>query len=204
MHDLRTSQEHSGINSGSDTSVAAAAMMRMADGDGQGIGSVVAVIGGFWQQHANHEFDLRFVAVAHAYHGLFDGVGRVFRDQQTGSGRYKHRDAAGLAELERCAGILVDKGVFNSRFIWPVAGQHLHQAVVQLAQPFGKAGLAIGLHRTRCHEAKAAALAFDDTPAGVAQAGIYANDADSFRHDFCFESGLSDSVENNAGLQDER
>jgi hypothetical protein len=55
--------------------------MGVADGDGEGIGRVVAVELGAGQQHAHHRPDLDFLGVAGADDGLLDGVGSVFGDR---------------------------------------------------------------------------------------------------------------------------
>ena len=87
--------------------------MGVGDGDGERVGGVGAVGGRARQEAPHHGADLALVAMACADHGLLDGVGRIFGDDDARKRRHEQGDPARLAELERCRSVTVDESLLD-------------------------------------------------------------------------------------------
>jgi len=157
--------------------------MGMGDGDRQRVGGIMARWSGLGQQHAEHHADLRLVAMAGADDGLLDKIRCVFGDQHPGLGGHHEGDAAGLAELQGGGGVLVDEGGLNRRLVRPVCVDHLHHRVMERHQPHGERGRLVGLGRAAGDVDETVALDLDHPPAGAAEPGIDAKDANRSAHD---------------------
>ena len=157
-------------------------VMRMADGDGQRIGRVVAVEGGARQQHADHRPDLLLLGVAGADDRLLDLVRRVFGDGQPGLGRDEKGDAPRLAELQRRRGVAVDEGLLDRRLVGRVVADHRREPAVQRQQPVRQLAVERRMDRAGGDEGERIAARRDDAPAGAAEAGIDAEDANLSDH----------------------
>ena len=84
-------------------------MMRVGDGDGEGVGGVGAGDRHPGQQTGDHGVDLGFLGAASADNGFLDKAGGIFAHLEAGAGRRHQDDAAGLAELQRRLRVLVDE-----------------------------------------------------------------------------------------------
>ena len=92
--------------------------------------------------------------------------------------RHQQGHAAGLAELQRGARILVDEGLLDRRLVRRIGGEDRLRAVLQLDQPVGqRAAFASELDAAVGDMREPLPLALDDAPAGTAQARIDADDA---------------------------
>ncbi len=152
-------------------------MMSMADRDGQRVSRVGAVKLGLRQQHADHQLDLRFVAVADADDSFFNSIGGVFSDLKSGTGGYQHGNAPCLSQFQCGAGILVDESVLYRRLMRQMSMDGIHQAVMELTKSAGQVCFSVGAHCSTGNELEAAAGAVDNSPTGAAQAWIDADDS---------------------------
>ena len=89
-------------------------MVRVADRDGERVGSIVRLRGGLRQENTEHDADLVLVGVARADDGLLHEVRRVFGDRNPGARRNEHCDAARLTELLKSHGIEKVSAVVSS------------------------------------------------------------------------------------------
>ena len=74
-------------------------MVRVSDRDRQRIGSIGRVRSRLWQQKADHGLDLAFLGVSRAGDSLFDQIGRIFGNRQSGARRGEKCDASRLTKL---------------------------------------------------------------------------------------------------------
>src|SRR5262249_2852635 len=100
---------------------------------------------------------------------------------QAALGRGQQRHAAGLAQLQGRARILVDERLLDRRLQRLEARDHGDQALVKLAQTVGELALTV-----RCDEAaryidEAHAVGLHEAPAGPPEAWIDADDANRLR-----------------------
>ena len=156
----------------------ALAMMRMRDGDRQRVGGVRALRIGLRQQHAEHHPDLVLVGMARADHGLLHLVGRVFGDGNSGHRRRQHRDAARLAELQRRHAVLVDEGLLDRGLARIELAEHPRKPCMDRHEPLGQRQVLARLDRAAGDEDQPVAVDVDHAPAGAAEAGVDAEDAD--------------------------
>ena len=155
----------------------ARAMAGVTYGNGQRIGLVRALEPGLRQQEADHHLDLLLLRVAGADHGLLDDVGRILGNPQAALGRGQQRHAPRLAELQCRAGILVDEGLLDRRFLRLEARDHAAEALVELAQAIGQFAVAVRGHMSAGHVREPHAVRLHDAPPRAAEAGIDADDA---------------------------
>ena len=156
--------------------------MRVRHRDGERVGGIVRRRVGLGQEHPDHHPHLRLVAVAGADDAFLDQVRRIFGDRHAGSRRHHHGDAAGLAELERRARILAHEGQFDRRLIGPEFVENAHQAVMNDQKPRGERIAIVGGHRAAADKAQRIAGDLDHAPAGAAEPGIDAEDANRAVH----------------------
>ena len=158
------------------------AVMRVADGDGERIGRVVAVEGGAGEEHPDHRPDLLLLGMAGADDGLLDLVRRVFGHRQPRLRRDEERDAPRLAELQRRRGVAVDEGLLDRRLVGRVGADHLGEPAVDREQPLRQLAVERRVDRAGGDEGERIAARRDDPPAGVAEAGIDAENANLLGH----------------------
>ena len=109
---------------------------------------------------------------------FFTRLGAYSATSNAGDRRHQHGDAARLPELEGRGGILVDEGRLHGRFVGRMEFlDHPPQAVVNGDKPEREAGLVVGRDRPAGHEAQPIALDRHHAPAGAAEPGIDAEDA---------------------------
>jgi hypothetical protein len=106
--------------------------MRVTDGHGQSVCRIAA--GGFCtrQQPRDHGMNLHLVGMAHANHGFFDVVWRIFKHHDTEQSGHQQRHTARLAELQGGIGVFVDEGFFHRAGLRRPCPHHFSDAVVQL------------------------------------------------------------------------
>ena len=85
-----------------------------------------------------------------------------------------------MAQLQRRGRIDVDEDLFDRRLVAVIGGADLADLLQQMQQPLGEGRLVVGRDDAVRDPAQAAALAFDDAPAGAAQAGIEPQDPSRF------------------------
>ena len=120
--------------------------------------------------------------MADADHGLLDKIGGIFRDIEPGERRHDQRDAPRLAELQRRLRIAVDEGLLDGGLMRAMGREHLVQPFVQLPQALAERQRTVALDAAASDEGKLAAFRDDDAPAGLAEAGIDAEDANRGCH----------------------
>ena len=87
--------------------------MRVGDRDGERVGGIGAGDLHAGKQARDHRMDLRFLGAAGADHGLLDQRAAIFADRDPGARRAHQHHPAGLAELERRLGVLVDEHLLD-------------------------------------------------------------------------------------------
>ena len=161
----------------------APAMMGVAYRDRERVGRIGRLRIGLRQQHADHHANLSLLSVPGADDRLLHQVGRIFRNRQSGDRRHQHGDAARLSELEGCGRILVDEGRLDGSFVGRMLFHHPPQAVVDGEEPCCEAGPVVGRKRAASQKAQAIAIDRHHAPAGAAEPGIDAEDANRPAHD---------------------
>ena len=129
------------------------------------------------QQHPDHHRHLGLLGVADADDCLLDEIGRVFGDRQALEGERRERDAARLAELQRRLRIAVDESLLDRRLGRPLAFDEARERAMDRREPLGERGRRVGVDRAAGDIAEARSHDLDHAPAGVAQAGVDAEDA---------------------------
>ena len=89
----------------------------------------------------------------------------------------RERNAARLAEFQRRLRIAVDEGLLDRRLMRPLAFDQTGQQAMDRRQALGERGCGVGLDRAATDEDQPRAGGLDHAPAGRAQAGIDAEDA---------------------------
>ncbi len=119
-------------------------VMGVGDGDGERVGRVGAGDLHSRQEALDHGVDLRLLRAAGADHRLLDQPRRIFADRDGQAGGGEENDSAGLAELQRRLGIVVDEHLLDRGRAGPVLGEDGEKAAVQLEQPGRQLGLGVG------------------------------------------------------------
>jgi hypothetical protein len=102
--------------------------MKVADRDGQSVGSVHGLGGGSeFEQARNHVLYLLFLGPAITNHGRFDGKRGIFRDLKSRSGGGQHGNAANLAQLQRGLDVQRVKHIFDGDLIGLMARDDFSQ-----------------------------------------------------------------------------
>ena len=122
----------------------AGAVVGVADGDREGVGSVGAADCRGRKKTAHHHLHWVLLGATGTDHGHFHGLGAVFGDRDAGERRGKQRDGAGVAEFQGRGAVSIDVCFLDSRLVGAVGGDQLGQRVVEGAQVFGQAGGDIG------------------------------------------------------------
>ncbi len=104
--------------------------------------------------------------------------GRIFGNRNAEHRGRKHGDAAGLAELQRRDAVLVGEGLFDRGFRRLEVIEHGFEPLMNRQQPARERQIVWRLDRAAADEGQTIALALDHAPAGAAEAGIDAEDAD--------------------------
>jgi len=107
---------------------------------------------------------------------FFDRRGAVFDDGEAAAGRRQQHDPAGVAELQRGAGVLVDETFLDGGFRGSVAIEHLVERGVKLGEPVSDGAVLPWMDRPRGDAGEAVAAHLDDSPAGMAQTWIEADE----------------------------
>ena len=129
------------------------------------------------QQHLDHHLHLRLFGVADADHRLLDQVGGVFGDRQFHQRQRRQRRAARLAELQRRLRVAVDEGFLDRRLGRPLVVDELGDRAMDQRQPLGERSRRVGVDRAAADIGQPGPRSLDQAPAGVAQAGVDAEDA---------------------------
>ena len=108
---------------------------------------------------------------------FFIEIGRIFRDRQIHQRERGERDAARLAEFQRRLRIAVDEGLLDRRLGRPLAFDQPRQRAMDEREPLGQRGRRVGVDRAAGDIAEPRPRDFDHAPAGVAQAGVDAENA---------------------------
>ena len=157
-------------------------MVRVADGDRQGIGRIGALEGRRRQQDLDHHLDLRLFGMAGADHRFLDQVGGVLAHRQPAQCRRHQHHAARLAQLQRRTRPGGNKGLFHRRLLGRIGVEHLDDAAMQLDQPVGECALDRRRDGAAGDKAQPVAIALDDAPTATSQARINPDDSHCFRH----------------------
>src|SRR6478672_3229778 len=153
-------------------------MMRVTDGDSEGISGILAFGIGLWQQHTDHHADLRLFSVTGADDGLFHDVGGVFGNGDSGLRRHEHGDAARLPELQGRRRIRVDESRLHRRLVRTIALDDRDQPIMDHQQAGAEFGALARFKRTAGDVNQPISVALYETPAGAAEPRIdaeYAN-----------------------------
>ena len=111
----------------------------MADRDRQRVGRVVRRRQRRQaEQQLHHLLHLVLLGAAVADHRALDFGRRVLDDRQPGFDGRQHRDAARVTELERAAGVVRVKQIFDGDAVGPALREEHGQPGVNLQQLFGK------------------------------------------------------------------
>ena len=167
-----------------------AAIVGVADGNGQRVGGVVALEFGLGHQDLQHHVDLLLLAMADANHCLLHRVRCIFRDPQARARRHQHGNATGLPELQGGDGVLVDEGLLDRRLVRLVGMHDFRQAVVQLAEPGRQIHVSVGGDGAGGDEAQRVAQRLDDAPAAAAEARVNADNSNRVLHGVTLASRL--------------
>lgn len=157
-------------------------MVGAADGDGECVGGVGRDLAGFRQQATHHEGDLILVGCAGANDGELHFARRVFVDLEPRTREGRHRGAAGLAQQQCRFRVDVDEGLFDCGFIRLVLVDDGAQLFGKVGEAVGQIGLGIGIDDAVGDPGEPGAIHGDHAPAGVAEAGIDAEDSDHLIH----------------------
>ncbi len=157
-------------------------MVSAADGDGERVGGVGGNVSGFRQQAAHHEGDLILVGRARSDDGEFYFPRGEFVDLETRAGEARHRSAAGLAQQQRRFRVDVDEGFFDRRFVGFVLVDDSAELFSKFGETVGQIRLGIRMDDAVRDPGEPGAIHGDDAPAGVAEAGIDAEDSDHLIH----------------------
>lgn len=156
--------------------------MRAADGDGKCVRCIGGNLASARQQAADHESDLILVRPARADDGELNLAGGEFVHLEPGARERRHRSAAGLAQQQGRFRIDVDEGFLDRGQIWRVRFDDLAQVRGEAGEALGEIQCRVWLDDAVGHPAEARAIDRDDAPAGVAQAGIDAEDSNHLVH----------------------
>lgn len=156
-------------------------VVRVGNGDGEGICGIAARDLCARQQAGHHGVHLRLVCIADADDRLLHQPGGIFADLDAGAGCGEQNDAARLPKFQRRLRVRVDEDFLDRRAIGPVGEDQIGQRAVQLQQACGKRILRIGRNLPVRHMRQAVPFCRDQAPAGRAEARIKAqNDQPSF------------------------
>ena len=151
-------------------------MMRMRDGDGEGVGGVGAGDRYSGEEALDHEMDLGLVGAAAADDGLLDQPRGIFADcKPRARGDHQH-DTARLGELERGLGVLVDEDFLGRGGVRRVVGKERFELSGEMGQALRERLLRVGLELTVREVSEAIALGADEPVAGRGEAGVKAED----------------------------
>ncbi len=154
----------------------------MGDRDGQRVGGVRDAELRLRQKEADHRLDLHLLGVAGARHGLLDQVGGVLEHRQAGEGRHEQRHRPRVAQLERRLGVLVDEGLLHGDLVGPHGLDDAADPLEQLPQAQGQRKLPVRGHDPAIAVGELRTLRGDQAPAGAAESGIDAENADGAGH----------------------
>ena len=96
---------------------------------------------------------------------------------EAGERRRRKGDAARLAELQRRLRVAIDEGLLDRRLVGAMGGDDRGEPVVEFAQPIGEGVAGFGMDRAAGDEGEPRPVGLDHAPAGMAQAGIDAENA---------------------------
>ena len=119
------------------------------------------------------------LGMADADNGLFHLVRRIFPDRKSCEGRHQERDAARLAKLQRRDRILVDEGRLDGRRVRSDGSTIASSPSWMATRRSGshRAAFSMSIRTPQSMKFSRVAVDLDHAPAGAAEAGIDAEDA---------------------------
>ena len=145
----------------------------MTDGDRERIGRIERRGRlGEAEEQLDHRLHLPFLGASVSHHRLFHFGRRVFHDGHAGFDSGQHRDAAGVAQLQRAAGVDGVKQILDGHDVGTMAREQGAELDVDDSEFFGK-GIGGGDRNGAAGDhPMAAAIALHASVAGARRAGI--------------------------------
>ena len=113
---------------------------------------------------------------------FFTAFGAYSATAEPGLGRHEERDAPRLAELQRRRGVAVDEGLLDRRLVGRVVANDRGEAAMKREKALGELAVERRVDGAGGDEGERVAARRDDAPAGAAEAGIDAEDANLSGH----------------------
>ena len=151
-------------------------MVGVGNGDGERVGGVRAGDHDSGEEALDHEVDLGLVGVARPDHCFLDQPCGIFADKDARARGDHEHDAAGLGELERRLGVLVDEDFFRSGGVGMVVGEERVELGGEVGEALGERLLGVGLELPIGEVGEAIALGTDQAVAGRGERWIEPED----------------------------